>query len=175
MAPSSIFLSSNTAFLHHHISFSDTPVSLFHFKNHQSLLCWTHPDNKDNLSGFLFFKSTTQFLKIHLFVCIGSYLPHVGSFVAEHRLLSSCGAWAPECLGPVFAACGLSCPHGMWDIGSQTRDGTHVPCIGKQILNHRTTREVPYIRDLCHISPYEVSRPRVLSPVYWKRDAHMIT
>ena len=82
VAPSSIFLSSNTAFLHHHISFSDTPVSLFHFKNHQSLLCWTHPDNKDNLSGFLFFKSTTQFLKIHLFVCIGSYLPHVGYFVA---------------------------------------------------------------------------------------------
>ena len=104
-----------------------------------------------------------------------SLLWYAGSFIAVCRLLSSCGAWAPECLGPVFAACGLSCPHGMWDIGSQTRDGTHVPCIGKQILNHRTTREVPYIRDLCHISPYEVSRPRVLSPVYWKRDAHMIT
>ena len=54
VAPSSIFLSSNTEFLHHHISFSDAPVSLFHFKNHQSLLCWTHPDNSDNLSGFLF-------------------------------------------------------------------------------------------------------------------------
>ena len=115
------------------------------------------------------------YIYIYIFGYVWSYLPHVGSFVAEHRLLSSCGAWAPECLGPVFAACGLSCPHGMWDIGSQTRDGTHVPCIGKQILNHRTTREVPYIRDLCHISPYEVSRPRVLSPVYWKRDAHMIT
>ena len=35
MAPSSIFLSSSTAFLHHHISFSDTPVSLFHFKDQQ--------------------------------------------------------------------------------------------------------------------------------------------
>ena len=25
---------------------------------------------------------------------------------------------------------------------SQTRDGTHVPCISRQILNHWTTREV---------------------------------
>ena len=35
MALSSIFLSSSTTFLHHHISFSDTPVSLFHFKDQQ--------------------------------------------------------------------------------------------------------------------------------------------
>ena len=26
---------------------------------------------------------------------------------------------------------------------SQTRDQTHVPCIGRRILNHWTTREVP--------------------------------
>ena len=25
---------------------------------------------------------------------------------------------------------------------SQTRDRTHVPCIGRRILNHRTTKEV---------------------------------
>ena len=35
-------------------------------------------------------------------------------------------------------------PCGMWDPSSQTRHPTHVPCIGRQILNHRTTREVPY-------------------------------
>ena len=34
-------------------------------------------------------------------------------------------------------------PHGMWDLGSLTRDWTHVPCIAKQILNHWTMREVP--------------------------------
>ena len=28
---------------------------------------------------------------------------------------------------------------------SQTRDQTQVPCIGRQILNHWTTREVPYL------------------------------
>ena len=31
----------------------------------------------------------------------------------------------------------------MWDLSSPTRDRTHVPCIGRQILNHWTTREVP--------------------------------
>ena len=116
-----------------------------------------------------------MYVFIYLFIYFWlSQLHQVESFVAEHRLLSS-GAWAPECLGPVVAACWLSCPHGMWDIGSQTRDRTHIACIGKQIFNHWTTREVPYIRDLCHTSPYEVSRPLVLSPVYWKRDARMIT
>ena len=31
--------------------------------------------------------------------------------------------------------------HGMWDLGSPARDQTHVPCIGRQILSHWTTRE----------------------------------
>ena len=31
----------------------------------------------------------------------------------------------------------------MWDLISWTRDWAHVPCIGRQILNHWTTREVP--------------------------------
>ena len=33
-------------------------------------------------------------------------------------------------------------PQGRWDLTSLTRDLTHVPCIGKQILNHWTTKEV---------------------------------
>ena len=33
----------------------------------------------------------------------------------------------------------------MWDHGSPTRGGTHVPCIGRQILNHWSTREVPQL------------------------------
>ena len=32
----------------------------------------------------------------------------------------------------------------MWDLSSPTRDRTHVPCIGRRILYHWTTREVPY-------------------------------
>ena len=32
---------------------------------------------------------------------------------------------------------------GMWDLSSRTRDRTHKSYIGKQILNHWATREVP--------------------------------
>ena len=62
-------------------------------------------------------------------------------------LLSSCGVqascdggfsyWGPWALGHV----GLV---ALWNVESSwTRDGTCVPCIGRQILNHWTTREVP--------------------------------
>ena len=49
------------------------------------------------------------------------------------------------CAGSVVMACRLSqLPCSMWDPSSQTRHPTHVPCIGRQSLNHRITREVPY-------------------------------
>ena len=32
--------------------------------------------------------------------------------------------------------------HGVWDLSSFTRDQARIPCIGRQILNHWTTREV---------------------------------
>ena len=34
----------------------------------------------------------------------------------------------------------------MWDLSSPARDQTHVPCIGRRIFSHWTTREVP---ELC--------------------------
>ena len=49
---------------------------------------------------------------------------------------SSCGTWAQQ-----LWHTGLVAP--MHVESSQTRDGTHVPCIGRQILNHCATREVP--------------------------------
>ena len=43
-------------------------------------------------------------------------------------------------MGSVVVAHGLCCP---WHVGSsQSRDWTHVPCVGRWILNHWTTREV---------------------------------
>ena len=30
---------------------------------------------------------------------------------------------------------------GMWDLPGPTKDGTHLPCIARWILNHWTTRE----------------------------------
>ena len=35
----------------------------------------------------------------------------------------------------------------MWDPSSLTRDQTHIPCIGRRILNHWTAREVPIFRN----------------------------
>ena len=50
------------------------------------------------------------YLFIYLFGCVGSWLWYVGSslcyersFIATHRL-SSCGTWAPGCVGSVTAA-----------------------------------------------------------------------
>ena len=36
-----------------------------------------------------------------------------------------------------------SLPRSMWDLSSPTRDRTRDPCIGRQTLNHWTTREFP--------------------------------
>ena len=77
------------------------------------------------------------------------------------RAFSSCGKWGPLFIvvrGPLHY-CGLSCcgaqapdtqAQQLWLTGlvapryvgsSQTRARTHVPCIGRQILNHCATRE----------------------------------
>ena len=41
----------------------------------------------------------------------------------------------------------------MWNLSSLTRDQTHIPCIGRQILNHWTTKKVLFSR----ISLYWIS------------------
>ena len=78
---------------------------------------------------------------------------HWLSLVAGSGASSSCGAWASCCGG--FSCCGvwatwclsvaaaLSLVAPLHGGSSWTRDWTSVPCIGRQILNHWTTREVP--------------------------------
>ena len=63
-----------------------------------------------------------------LFGRAGSSLQHTGSSL--------------RCSG--FSSCGTLAwlPWAMWDISSPVRDWTHVPCIGRQILNHWTTKKV---------------------------------
>ena len=55
----------------------------------------------------------------------GMFVASSGSFVAA-RGLSSCGVYAQ-----LFLV--------VWDLGSQTRDRTQLPCIARQNLNHWTT------------------------------------
>ena len=70
-----------------------------------------------------------------LFIAVHGALTIVASLVAEHRLqtrrLSSCGSRAQLL-------------RGMWE-SSQTRARTRVPRIGRQILNHCTTREAQHL------------------------------
>ena len=93
-----------------------------------------------------------------------SYCEQGASFIAVHELLvavaSRCRAQALGARGSVVVAhglssCGLHAPElrllSFWYMGlaiplpvdtSQTRDQTHILCIGRWILIHYTTREV---------------------------------
>ena len=71
------------------------------------------------------------------------------SSCSEQELLFFCTAWDSHCGG--FCYCGARSQQ-LWHTGlvapqhvesSWTRDGTHVPCIGRWILIHCSTREVP--------------------------------
>ena len=62
--------------------------------------------------------------------------------------LCHCGLWALKHAG--FNSCSMQAQQ-LWHLGlvlprhvesSQTRDPSHVPCIGRQFLNHCTTREI---------------------------------
>ena len=59
------------------------------------------------------------------------------SLVVMHRL-SSCGTQ------PLLL-------HGTWDLSSQARDQTCVPCIARQIINHWPTREVPCVKSIINL------------------------
>ena len=42
----------------------------------------------------------------------------------------------------------------MWDLGSLTKDWTHIPCTGRWCLNHWTTREVPSLLNYFYFSAF---------------------
>ena len=67
-----------------------------------------------------------------------------GSFVVVHRFSS---LWHTGSRAHGFSSCGVwaQLPHGTWDRSSLTRDRTCIPWIGRRILNHWTTREVPIL------------------------------
>ena len=95
---------------------------------------------------FLLFPSLSlSQIYLYIFGCVRSWLQHAGSFVVACRLFiavwglpSSCGTGRLRSWG---TRASLSCD--MWDLSSPTRNQTQVPCIGRWILNHWTTREVP--------------------------------
>ena len=69
--------------------------------------------------------------------------------------LSHCGTRTPGYPGSVVVPCGL------WHMGSSsTRDQTCVPCVGGQILNHWTTRDVPVTHGCLQSALLPTSSPR---------------
>ena len=72
------------------------------------------------------------------FLCEGFLqLWQVGA--SHYRGLSCCGAQAPDAQAQYLWLTGRVAPRHVGS--SQTRARTRVPCIGRQILNHCTTRE----------------------------------
>ena len=77
-----------------------------------------------------------------MWLCTGTSLQR-----QDFSLVVGCGrrsAWALY-LTHKLCRCGVQkvqLPQGRWDLSSLTRDLTHTPCIGKQVLNHWTTKEV---------------------------------
>ena len=83
--------------------------------------------------------------------------------------LSSCGVWASVVVVPA------QLPHSVWDFSFPTRDWTHVPCIGTQILNHWPTREVPkgcFQRGKCSLFPGSPNLWVLLIP-QWPELGHL--
>ena len=78
------------------------------------------------------------------FSCCGAWALGVWASVLVARGLSSCSSRALErrlrsCGARAYLLC------GMWDLPGSSRDQTHVPCIGRWVLHHCATREVPWV------------------------------
>ena len=74
---------------------------------------------------------------------------HRGARASHYRGLSLCRAQAPDAQAQQLWLTGLVAPRHVGS--SQTRARTHVPCIGRQILNHCATREAPQVPFLMDI------------------------
>ena len=102
--------------------------------------------------AFLQLLRATRLATKQLFVAVLRLLIAVASLVVEHGLQVD-GLWQLQHMGSAVVARGLqSAGSVVWHTvlvapqhvgSSRTRDQTRVPCIGRRILNHCTTKEVP--------------------------------
>ena len=67
--------------------------------------------------------------------------------------------------------CGYSVAWG-YSESSWTRDQTHVPCIGRWILNHWTTREIPFSWFLTHPFRFLENLFSMSNIQHWRRQWH---
>ena len=111
---------------------------------------------KVNYNLIVLFLGSWNLKKFFLSVCAGLLFLCQLSQVAVCRFLIAVASPVEHRLWSVgasaVAVCGLSScgtrtqlPCSLWDLSSQTRDQTHIPWIGRPILNHWTTREFPFL------------------------------
>ena len=74
---------------------------------------------------------------------------HRGTRASHYRGLSRCGAQAPDAQAQQLWPTGPAAPRHAGS--SQTRARTRVPCIGRQVPNHCTTREALFISCVCFL------------------------
>ena len=115
------------------------------------------PSKKDRINvqkGIFFFLNENFFF---FFGCVGSSFLcegllqlrragatlHRGARASHRRGLSRCGAQAPDAQAQQLWLTGPIAPRHVGS--SQTRARTRVSCIGRQTLNHCSTREAPGI------------------------------
>ena len=108
------------------------------------------------------FVSMIKFLRLWYSVSCFSFFVPISIFLAEVGL--NWGTRDPHCIWSLLSSCGtqlLLLPCDMWNLSSPTRNRSQVSCIGKQILNHCTTREVPP----CFSSKKRNFGPNILLPL----------
>ena len=96
---------------------------------------------------FILFLKIYLFIYLFIFGCVGSsflckgFLQLRQAGASHYCRLSCCGAQAPDAQAQQLWLTGLV---ALRHVGSsRTKARTRVPCIGRQTLNHCTTREAP--------------------------------
>ena len=83
------------------------------------------------------------FISSFNFGCTGPLVLHTAFFqLWQMGVTFHHSVWASHCGNS--SCCGAQALGAPWHmVSSWTKDWTHVPCIGRQTINHRTTREFP--------------------------------
>ena len=121
------------------------------FSSHSYVLLWTFSAVSSFLKNIIYLTVAVPGLHCCMqafLVAVYRLLIAVASLIAEHGLYSlralvvaACGlsSWGAQAVAPQYVG------------SSQTRDRTRVSCIGRQILNPWTTREVLYCELLIQV------------------------
>ena len=89
-----------------------------------------------------FFKNKCPVPLFHFISSFYLFTGHIRSQL-QHGVFY-CIVWAPEWPWAQQLQCEGFCSYGTWDLSSPSKVGTQIPCVGRWILNHWATREVPH-------------------------------